>query len=314
MNAKIFILFLAAIIISGTNLHAQKKGTDEKISLEIIHNTKIHDELAKIQTQENSDERFFLFPLVDLAYNMLVGKAIDGTQNKVKNQLDKSKQKYASEWTASVSKDYFYSKISSTGHLDPSGMQFEGIKATRLINKVDTALYFSCYIDTASFRDIIKNSRFTLALDTLKIDLSKTRAKLPKNKTFNLDVEVKILASWINHIAQYFKDQEMGSFNMTLSNIKYNPKDPIHIYTGNDEKSKLKGSCFMIPRSCIGYVDNKGAYENRWGQGEYAIVITVKEKTDYKNIAKDFFDEYVIKVTDKYGTEVKSSYGSIESW
>lgn len=316
-HLKSLFVFLVLASVSSS-LPAQKKGGKERISVEVIHDSRINEELAEardqfaLQAGIGSSDRFILMPLASIAYNMLAGKLIDGAKGKVNEQLSKSEKKYMSEWTASVSKDYFYSGISLNGPLDPSGIQFGGMKVCRVVNNnMDTAFYFSSRIDVASFSEIMKNSRFTLKLDTLMLDLSKTNAKLPENKKFNLQIEVKITASWVNEVAQYYKDQELGVFTTTLRDLIYDPSSPVLVFT--DDNLKLKGSCFVIPRSYIGYIDSDNNHRHSWGQGEYSMMITIKEQTQHKNVVSDFFNEYVIKVTEQYGSEIKSSYGTIEA-
>lgn len=322
MKNKVFIILAAILYLTPNYSNAQKQGkTRERVTLEVIHDSSIHNELSKARARfvdeanANKSKRFILMPLAGLAYNMIVGKLVDGAQSEVKKNIAKSEKKYSSQWTASVSKDYFYNGLSMNGPMDPSGMHFGGLKTSRMINypdgKVDTAFYFSCHIDEESFVEIMKNSRFNLIMDTLYVNLSKTRAKLPKGKKFNLDVEVKIVASWVNELAQYYDNQELGVFTTTIRGIKFDPERPVLMYTGND--LALKGSCFIIPRSYIGYIDEEGIHHHTWGQGEYSMIVSVTENTDNKNIARDFINEYVINVSDKYGSEVKSSYGTIEA-
>jgi hypothetical protein len=313
-NRILFIALFIVVATSFSSLFAQNKKAKpkEKIELEIIHDAKLADDIKLAQEQLMNEERFLgtLITLGNIAYSMIVGTAVDASANLLKQAIDKSNAKYKAEWLASVSKDFFYNDVSCKGSLDPSGMQFGGFKASRILQnpdnkeKLDTAFYFSARIKDV--KNIVKTSRFTLELDTLLIDLSKTKAKLPKRKTFNLNVEIKITSSWVNDATQYYNNQEMGVFTIDLKNIKYDPANPIYIVTSNDSTRKLSGSCFIIPRSTYGKIID-GNYTRCYGMGEYAMTITIKEQTNYKNIVKDFFDDYVIKVTETYGKSVKES-------
>jgi len=311
------ILFIALLVMTSTlltPLFGQKKNMQPKetIELEIIHDTKLAEDISEIQKQL-MDRSIFdaLMSLGNIGYSVITGTAVDAGNNLLKQAIEKSNAKYKAEWVASISKDFFYKKISDNSAIDPSDMQFGGFKTTRLIqnienkDKQDTVFYFSARIKDAE--NIVKTSRFTLALDTLLIDLSRTKAKLPKNKTFNLNIEVKITASWVNDATQYYTNQEMGVFSIDLKNIKYNIDNPIFIITGNDSTGKLSGSSFIIPRSSYGMITKEGNYKTCYGLGEYAMTITIKEQTNHKNVVKDFFDNYTIKVTETYGKTVKDS-------
>jgi hypothetical protein len=309
----LFITLLMVALVSFSPLFGQKEKVQSKeiIELEIIHDAKLAEDIKAAQEELMGDDRFLLGTLMTLgniAYSMIIGTAVDAGANSLKQAIEKSNTKYKAEWIVSISKDFFYKKISLNSAIDPSDMQFGGFKATRIVQNlenIDTVFYFSARIKDAD--NIVKTSRFTLALDTLLIDLSKTKAKLPKKKTFNLSVEIKITASWVNDATQYYSNQEMGVFTIDLKNIKYNQDNPILIITGNNSIGKLVGSSFIIPRSSYGMITKEGNYKTCYGLGEYAMTITIKEQTNYKNVVKDFFDNYTIKVTETYGKTVKES-------
>ena len=314
MKKLLFIALLVVVSASLSPLFAQKKKAQAKetIELAVIYDDQLAKDIEEFQKRiADNDGRFILETtalLGNIAHSMFTGAVVDAGTDLLKQSIEKSNAKYKAEWIASISKDFFYKRVSSHSALDPSGMQVGGFKATRIIqgeNRQDTAFYFSAKIKDAE--SIVQTSRFTLALDTLLIDLSKTRAKFPKKKTFNLSVEVKITASWVNDGTQYYSDQEMGVFTIDLKNMKYNPDHPVVILTGNDELGKLYGSCFIIPRSSFGMFTKDGRYKPYYGLGEYTMAITVKEQTNYKNVVKDFFNDYTIKVIDTYGKSIKES-------
>lgn len=317
------LLLVVLLFSATTSLQAQKNMPNEHINLIVIHDKKLSEEINMVQeevSQQVEENRFIgLATLGSIAYNMIMGKLVSGATGGVEKAIERGRAKYNAEWTASVSKDYFYNNVSFNGPFDPSGMQFGGMKTVRLLpneanpTKLDTAFYFSCHVDKERISDLLKNSRFGLVLDTLLLDLSKTKAKLPRNRKFNLDVNIRITASWVNQATQYFKDQELGNFQLTLKNIVYDPEHPIYICTDGKDGANLEGSCFIVPRSYCGYIEkspdsDKEIYRNLWGQGEYTMEITVKEQTENKSMVKDLFNEYMIKVVETYGNEIKNTY------
>ena len=322
MNINMTRVIILALAISTTlcaSLTAQRRQVQERVSVEVIHDGKLNEELIRAQqrfaleAERGEADRFLLMPLASIAYNMLSGRIIEAGQGYVKDKITNADKKYKAEWVVSVSRNYFYNCMSMNGPLDPTGMQFWGIKASRTLLDNTPAFIFSAHIDSSSFDQIMRNSSFNLTLDTLLIDLSKTKARLKKNKKLNLTLDIKITATWMNEVAQYFQNHELGAFSIDLRNLVYDPENPVLVYTGNE--LKIRGISNMIPRSYIGYVDPTGGYRHSWGQGEYSMVITVKEDAEHKKTkVKSFFNEYLLKVTDRYGSEIRSSsYGTFET-
>lgn len=265
----------------------------------------VQDSLVTISNQQ--DERF-LGSLLGLACNFVTGKIVSTAQDAANKAMERSKARFTAEWNVAAKKDYFYNNISTNGYMDLTGLSFKGFRVVRAVpdednTRIDTAFYLSCRLDTTKLVNLVKNSTFGLVLDTLKLDLSKTKAKLPKNRDFNLDVTIKILASWATKSASYYKDQELGVFHLTLPISKEQADGSMYICTENI----IIGSSFTIPRSYSGSIteeleNGRKRTTDLWGQGEYTIDVTVKEQTESKNTMRDLLYEYLQEVNKMAGT------------
>lgn len=268
----------------------------------------VQDSLAEI-TNRRDDDRF-LGALLSLACNFVAGKVVNTAQEAATKAMERSKARFSAEWNVAASKDYFYNNISTNGYMDLNGLSFKGIRVVRAVpnednTKVDTAFYLACHLDTTKLINLVKNSTFELALDTLRIDLAKTKAQLPKDRDFKLDVNIKVLASWATMGATYFKDQELGAFQITLPIKKEDANNSIYICT----KNVISGKSFTIPRSYSGSITQDAGNGRKktiemWGQGEYTIQVTVKEQTESKHMMRDLLCEYLQEVSKLSGTTV----------
>lgn len=253
----------------------------------------------------NEPDRF-LATLASLACNFIAGKIVSAATGAVDSAMARTKSRMSAEWHVAASRDYFYDNISTNGFMDMKGMSFNGFRVVRAIpnqdnTKVDTAFYLSCHIDESRIDELVKNSTFRLVLDTLRIDLNKTKAKLPKKRDYKLDVTIRILASWATQSAEYYKDQELGSFKLTLPISKDQRNDMIYICT----KNIITGYSFIIPRSYGGSITDRHTHRTThfWGRGEYSIEINVKEQSDSKNTTRDLLYEYLQQVNSLAGSK-----------
>lgn len=186
----------------------------------------------------------------------------------------------------------FYQSASLAGAMDPKGMRFDGIGCLRLEGN-DTLFYLSCHIDRSKIYRIVNHSKFELVLDTLIVspthsNLPNTRLDLPysfdERKNFTLSVDIRLLSSWMNEIVQLQKDQELGTFHISV------PVEPAMLdgkgflryvrQKGETPKYPVVGESFIVPRSYMGYRDGEDHYRDIWGTGEYELQIILKETCD----------------------------------
>lgn len=283
-NVRILFIFILALL-GVANLYAkQKKGGHEVMTCTIVHETNVlADEISIMQesmtTIDQMETKGILSGLVGASANFICSSLV----SLASSGIEKQQKKYNVEWKVGAQKDYFYEKPSYLGFMDMSSMQFKGFKVVRALpnpineNKIDTAFYMSCIIDPNKVENLVKNSTFGLLLDTLRIDLTKTKALLPKKdeKNFVIDITARISASWATQSGVYFQNEELGSFTKTfIVPAEYFEKGIYEVVGG-----ELVGQSFIIPRSYCGQQSGK---KECWGQGEYTVDITIKEHSEDK--------------------------------
>ena len=199
----------------------------------------------------------------------------------------------------------FYDDTSFDGAMDPKGMRFNGIGCLRTEGP-DTMFYISCHIDRTKLHRIINHSKFELVLDTLIIspehsNLPNTQLAIPYSfkdrKNFTLSMDISITSSWMNEIVQLQKNQELGNFNINIPvDEKMLDEKGFFRYVRHEDEAaryKVMGECFIVPRSYMGFRDDKDNFKDCWGTGEYKLSINIKESCD---------------VTDQYKAKWKEDY------
>ena len=183
----------------------------------------------------------------------------------------------------------FYREPSRAGALDPMDMCFDGIGCLRMEGN-DTVFFLSCHIDRSKLHCIVNHSKFELVLDTLIV--SPIRSNLPntylpieysfaERQNFNLSMRIKLSSSWFTDAIELHTDAQLGEFTISI------PVEPEDLddkgflrYVrpqGEPSKYKVNGESFIVPRSYMGYRDEKGNYNNIWGTGQYKLDIELKE-------------------------------------
>lgn len=193
----------------------------------------------------------------------------------------------------------FYKETSFDGAMDPKGMCFDGIGCLRTIDN-DTVFYISCHIDRSKIHRIINHSKFELVLDTLIIspthsNLPNTQLDIPysfeERQNFTLSMNIKLTSSWMNEIVQLQKNQELGSFSISIpvDQSILDSKGFLRYVRKHDEPSKYKvvGESFIVPRSYMGYRDSDDNFKNSWGTGEYKLSIELRETCDVTQQYRD---------------------------
>jgi hypothetical protein len=197
----------------------------------------------------------------------------------------------------------FYSYPSFDGPMDPAGMNFDGIGCLRTVDG-DTVFFVSCRIDPAKINRIINHSKFELTLDTLIIDPRHcnlpnsnfdTEFSFERRQNLQITVEIRIISSWINELTQLQKNQELGSFVISVpvnrSDLDGNGKLRYARTGDKPAKYRIAGESFIVPRSYMGFRDEENSYKNSWGTGDYKIELSLKEtcsitdayRRDWKN-------------------------------
>lgn len=122
-----------------------------------------------------------------------------------------------------------------------------------------------------------------------------------RRKNFRIALASQIRSSWVNEAILLNKDEILGNFNLTISipDSSYLEADDEHIgyfiyerpesvnrqmteeelkrNKRNERMIKLSGESFLVPRTFIGYSDDKHGI---WGTGQYSVNMTIKESCD----------------------------------
>ena len=296
---KYTIIALLIILTSCASYEYANKRKGERVVASVKKNPNFVHELAYEQ-QYSSEE------LADAgARGVSVLQFIDLAADGVKLLIEMDRKKYTQEYAASQGDMYFYDNISTIGVVDPTGMQFEGIRVLRLFknkkHEVDTALYMVLKVDTENPNEIINNSIFRLVVDTFQLNFAK--AKVPgfkwympwsifvKNKeTVNLDMEISVTSSWMEANGSSHRNEEIGKFSFSLRNIPLRKSEKSIEYFNTLQGKKLGGFSYLVPRSYGYYQDEDNQFRQCYGQGNYNFVINFKEAGKEKFVQKLLYD------------------------
>ncbi len=303
---KTRILAICLLFAFFSNLNAQKKDqvsryetfvyTSDKIDVLIQNEYKKQGERGYLSDIGNAFLNAgkgvaggYVTSVLDLGVNAIASLLTKNANDKLKWEEVVKAENLNQEKLSTVEPiNNFYSRPSFDGPLDPAGMNFNGIGCLRTVEG-DTAFYISCHINESKINRIINHSKFELSLDTLIIDPYQcglpnsdfnTAFSFEDRKNLQIIIEMRLTSSWVNELTQYQTNQELGSF---ILSVPVNPNDLINgklryiRTTGTPEKYKITGESFIIPRSYMGYRDEKNNYRNSWGTGDYQVEISLKE-------------------------------------
>ncbi len=305
--------FLSAVmsIALTPSAHAQEQKQPITYKTYIYTSDELGSEISKLNDERDSS-RGYLGDLFSATGNSVKGLAggyvssfFDMGVNAIGALVTRNKR-MRKEWEEAVKKENvfqtrittvsemsdFYDAPSFDGAMDPKGMRFDGIGCLRTEGS-DTLFYVSFHIDRSKLYRIINHSKFELVLDTLilspkRSNLPNTQLSIPysfeERKNFTLSMDISIISSWMNEVVQLQKDVELGRFGI---NIPVDPslldKDGFLRYThheGEAPRYKVTGECFIVPRSYMGFRDERDNFKDSWGTGEYKLAIDIKESCD----------------------------------
>jgi len=308
---KIFCIFFAILLTAALswNASAQKRDKISRYETFIYTSDKIDVLIQNESKKQGESSRGFLLDLgkaflnagkgvaggyvtsfVDIGVNTIASLITKNANDKIKwEEIVKAENAYQETLTTVEPVNNFYSHPSFDGPLDPSGMNFNGIGCLRTIDG-DTAFYISCHIDESKISRIVNHTKFELALDTLiinpyQLDLPNsnfdTEFSFDKRNNLQIAVEMRLISSWMNELTEMQKDQELGSFTLSVAvspkDFDSNNKLRYVRAKGSESKYKIAGESFIIPRSYMGYRDENNKYKNSWGTGDYRIELNIKE-------------------------------------
>lgn len=322
---KTFTSCVAAMLpILGCAQETNNKPQETKYTTFVYTSNELANEISKMNGERDAS-RGYLGDLFDASKNSMKGIAggyvtsfFDLGVNAIGSLFTQNSRRRKA-WEEEVKKENvfqtvinsvsemsdFYDDTSFDGAMDPKGMRFDGIGCLRTEGR-DTMFYVSCHIDRSKIHRIINHSKFELVLDTLIVsprhsNLPNTRLDIPYSfedrKNFTLAMDIAITSSWMNEIVQLQKDQELGLFHINVPvDQKVLGKDGFLRYARRADEAPryaVVGECFIVPRSYMGFRDDKDNFKDCWGTGEYKLTVTIKETCD---------------VTDQYRARWKEDY------
>src|ERR1035437_9054706 len=202
--------------------------TDENLD-QLIQQSELGERSIFLDAFPTADDGIgmgYFTSVIDLGVNAVGALIIQNSENhkKWKEIVDAENKSSISIGTISGLKD-FYSKSSFDGVLDPKGMTFNGIGCLRTEGS-DTVFYVSCHINKEKIYNIVSHSKFELVLDNLIID--PRYSNVPNNSIYNIPfsfkersylevgLDIKIISSWMTHVATLQNDQQLGEFKINL--------------------------------------------------------------------------------------------------
>ena len=232
----------------------------------------------------------------------LLLKGIDFAFDGIKSAIKKGAEKYYQEYAVSLFNNSFYSQNSKLGMLDPENIRFNGFQLTRSVLLKDgrnAALTASFSLDSSKYIDIYTQSKFYLRCDSIQIHYTKVKLNAKKwytpwtwfmkeQNTINLDLEIDILANWINESGVIHKQESFGKFFMPIREFPVGDRDTTyHGYS-------LGGYSYLPPRSATYCMSSRGQWEKCFGLGDFDILAKITESSKNNKLNKVIFDNISI--------------------
>lgn len=291
------------------------------------HSNKRNGEVLSLQTYQyqepltfqDASKGFDLDPTLSrgLITSDLLLKTVDFAFEGIKTAIKKGAEKYHQEYYLSLYNNSFYAHNSELGMLDPDQIRFRGFEINRTIALEDgreLALKACFSMDQEKLIDIYTQSKFYLRCDSLRIDYTKVKMNARKwylpwtlffkeQKEVNVDIDIDILANWIDGNGQIHKAQPYGKFHFPIRNYKVGSNDSS--YTS----IPLGGYCYLIPRSSTYCYISPEVSEPCFGQGDFDILVKVTESSKHKGINKLIYDNVGV-LDDVDSAPIKDLIGS----
>ena len=298
-------------------------------------NPQLRAEITETMAKMNgtADDRGVLMALATSGGSSLAGGLVDLIVSETFN-LIQYRKKQKKDWNKMIENENiyidsityinglrdFYTETSEYGALDPSGLNFDGIRIKGKRNGKEV-LYMSCSIDRSKLDHLFHHSKFNLVLDTiafypLNCHLPNQNANGIKATTegnvvrpgeggngfsfkerdnLRVGIDFSLYSSWINEAVQVHKDVELGNFKF---NINIPDNDTVFIYSrrdvldkagsmeGEEREEYLKKNLIGVEGDSFivprSFMPLPGGKPN-WGTGEYNMVVKVSEKCGFIN-------------------------------
>lgn len=228
----------------------------------------------------------------------LLFKGIDFAFDGIKTAIKKSAEKYYQQYVVSLYNNTFYAQNSTVSMLDPEQIKFKGFTVTRSVNLADgreVALQGFFSIDDEKWIDIYTQSKFYLKCDSLKVNYAKVKMNdkkwylpwtlfIKKQEAINIDMEVDMLANWIDANGVIHRQEAFGKFYFPIRNVIVGKSDTTYSNT------QLAGFCYLPPRSATFCMDKRGQWNPCFGQGDFDIIAKFTESSKNNKLNKIIYD------------------------
>jgi hypothetical protein len=247
----------------------------------------------KLQEAPSLDERGQA--LRGVPVSMITGSLFSLATGAINNMIANSKKKYVSDYQFGMTDMYFYDQLSNESPFDPAGIQFGGFKLLRTFRHrngdLDTALQAEFEMDTTNVSEIINNSMFRLKVKAFQLRYARAKVNATGEKKINLDIEITVLASYVNEQGSVFDRVVLGKCFLLLRKAPLLSTDVSYKeYYENLRGQLLTGRSFIVPRSFGYHRDAGGATRRGYSQGLYSIEVSVKESTKDNFISRMLID------------------------
>ncbi|NNJ55588.1 MAG: hypothetical protein HKP14_05630 [Bacteroidia bacterium] len=293
MKQYFFILLVFLASCAPTKLSNKSAGEQLVIETQSFDKPLTYMEVAK--NFEGNETRSIISA-------ELLLKGIDFAFDGIKSAIKKGAERYYQEYAVSLYNNTFYSQNSTLGTLDPENIKFKGFVITRSVELEDgrdVALTASFSMDESKYIDIYTQSKFYLKCDSININYSKVKMNAKKwftpwtwfmkvQEKINLDLEMDILANWIDESGSIHKQESFGKFFFPIRDFTVGNKDTT--YTN----IPIGGYCYLPPRSAAFCMSSRGQWEKCYGQGDFDIIAKITESSKNNKLNKVIFDNISI--------------------
>jgi hypothetical protein len=228
----------------------------------------------------------------------LLFKGIDFAFDGIKTAIKKSAEKYYQQYVVSLYNNTFYAQNSRNGMLDPENIKFNGFSILRSIELKDgreVALQAYFTMDETKYIDIYTQSKFYLKCDSLVVNYAKVKLNdkkwylpwtlfIKKQETINLDLEIDILANWMDENGGIHKQEPFGKFYLPVRNYTVGEADTAAFDV------PVSGYSYLPPRSATYCLSSRGQWEKCFGQGDFDIVAKLTESSKNNKLNKIIYD------------------------
>ncbi len=288
---KKYFIILSVFLTACVSTKVSNKSEGEQLSIETLaYDTPLtYKKVAMGLTNDSSRA---------LVSAELLIKGIDFAFDGVKSAIQKSAEKYHQEYVASLFNNTFYAQNSKQGMLDPENIKFKGFTITRSImleDGRDVALTASFSLDESKLIDIYTQSKFYLKCDSISVQFAKVKMNdkkwftpwtvfMKEQQMINLDLEMDILANWIDDQGVIHSQLSFGKFYLPIRNIVVG--DTVTTF----KNIPVSGYSYLPPRSATFCMSKRGQWKKCYGQGDFDIIAKITESSKNHKLNKIIYD------------------------